>query len=176
MASKKPRGDKAEPMIRFGGEWIPAHDLWDKMETANVVADALERFNERFPQLSSSGTRDVVPLVRQRLKDIDLRMPDDDQPQDLTAVAIGLLESMVPEEVVKVLRQDHNVEMDIAQLVQLAGEDAYSSALRREAGVFAHNQVSPEQTAELWNDAARPAPGGGLWTAKKVGDLLEAQS
>lgn len=173
MAQKKTNAPAAEPMIRFGGEWIPAHDLWKKMEAANVIADAIERFNTEFPHLSSTHSRDVVPLVRQRLKDIDLRMRDEPPQVDLGEVAIGLLESMSPEYVIDVMREKYNTAMDVAQLIQLAGEKAYVAALMREAHEYALNLISPEQTAELWNDAARPAPGGGLWSAKKVQDLLD---
>jgi hypothetical protein len=28
----------------------------------------------------------------------------------------------------------------------------------------------------LWNDAGRPAPGGGLWTARKISELLSQPS
>ena len=60
--------------------------------------------------------------------------------------------------------------------VQLA-RDSYvgylpCEALSREAHRFALNRVSPEQTAELWIEAGRPAPGGGLWTATKITRLL----
>ena len=34
------------------------------------------------------------------------------------------------------------------------------------------NRISAEQTAQLWNDAGRPAPGGGLWSSKKIAVLL----
>ena len=163
-------------MIRFGGRWIPAHDLWAKMETANVVADAIERFNAQFPELSNAGTRDVVPLVRQRLKDIDLRMPRDPQLPDAAPIAIDLLKRMSPEDVVETLREQHNIETDVAQLIQLAGEEAYIAALVREAHEFALNMVSTDQTARLWNDTTRPCPGGGLWSARKIQDLLDVES
>lgn len=173
MSSKEKHAKKAEPMIRFGGEWIPAHDLWNKMETANVVADTIEHFNEEFPHLSSAATRDVVPMVRKRLKEIDLRMPGEYSAPDLTPVVLGLLESMPPEDVIEVLRDKYETEVDMAQLIQLAGQEAYVSALGREAKEFALNLISPEQIAELWNDSTRPAPGGGLWSAKIVQDLLD---
>jgi len=173
MSSKEKQTNKAEPMIRFGGEWVPAHDLWKKMETANVVTDAIEHFNDNFPYLSSPDTRDVVPLVRQRLKDIDLRMPGKYTRPDLTPVAHRLLESMSPEDTIATLHDKYGIQVDIAQLIQLAGEDAYVAALSREAHEFALNLISPEQTADLWNDALRPAPAGGLWTATKVQSLLE---
>ena len=80
---------------------------------------------------------------------------------------------MPPEDVIEVLRDKYETEVDMAQLIQLAGQEAYVSALGREAKEFALNLISPEQTAELWNDSTRPAPGGGLWSAKIVQDLLD---
>jgi hypothetical protein len=63
-------------MIRFRGDWVPAHEVWHKMEALTVVIEAIDRFNERFPELASDETRHVVPLVRRRLKEIELRMPN----------------------------------------------------------------------------------------------------
>ena len=76
MSHDAPDEPQEQPTIRFGDDWLPAHEAWGKLETANAVADTIDRFNERFPQLASRETRDVVPLVRQRLKDIELRMPE----------------------------------------------------------------------------------------------------
>jgi len=167
--------DSEDPMIRFGGEWTPAHEVWKKMETATVVADAIDRFNDEFPQLSSAETRNVVPLVRQRLKDVELRMPlRDTGLPDLGPVAIDLLASRSPEDALEALQDDYGVKLDTQQLVQLAGIPAYVDALRREASEYAANGISPEQTAQLWNDFGRPAPGGGLWSATKIAQLLTA--
>ena len=164
---------KEEPMIRFGGEWIPAHEIWNKMETANVVANAIDRFNTHFPYLSSPETRKVVPLVRQRLKDIELRMPSKETGlPNLGPVAADLLTQQSPEDTLRVLQQQHGIKLEMQQLVQLAGEAAYVAALTREADEYEANRILPEQTASLWNDIRRPAPGGGLWNAAKVNDLL----
>jgi hypothetical protein len=71
-----------------------------------------------------------------------------------------------------VLRDRHGMQLDIQQLIQLAGEERYIQTLVREAGEFADNGISAEQTGQLWNDAGRPAPGGGLWSRRKIEDLL----
>lgn len=165
-----------EPMIRFGSEWLPAHTVWQKMETVNVAVDAVQRFNEQFPDLASEATRSVVPLVRQRLKDIELRMPPKDVMADLAAMAVDLLCALSPEDVVDTLRDQHQVDITLTQLIQLVGDRAYRGALVREAHEFEMNRISPEQTASLWNDAGRPAPGGGLWTAKKIAELMAQSS
>lgn len=168
MADDKPEN----PMIRFGGEWTPAHEVWKKMETATVVADAIQRFNERFPELSTNETRKVVPLVRQRLHDIELRMPSrSGELPDLGPIAADLLGRLSPEDALIALQERSGVQLDMQHLVQLAGQ-SYVGALTREATEFEANRVLPEQTAELWNDSGRPVPGGGLWTAGKVNHLL----
>jgi hypothetical protein len=169
MADDKPEA----PMIRFGGEWTPAHEVWKKMETAIVVADAIQRFNERFPELSTDETRTVVPLVRQRLKEIELRMPSrSGELPDLGPIAADLLDSFPPEDALEALQDRCGIQLDMQHMVQLAGQ-AYMAALSREASEYEANQILPEQTAQLWNNCGRPAPSGGLWTAHKVADLLD---
>jgi hypothetical protein len=167
--------DQDEPTIRFGNEWIPARDAWKKMETATVVVEAINRFNQNFPHLSSPDTRDVVPLVRQRLKDIQLKIPDRAEGPDFAAEATALLASLPPEDVVDAMAEKHGLELDLMQLVQMVGDAAYLRTLVREAAEFRLNLISPDQNAQLWNDARRPAPGGGLWTAQKVRGVLEKQ-
>ena len=56
--------DDEEPMIQCGGEWLPAHAVWSKIETLQSVATAIERFNDEFPDLATLTTREVVPIVR----------------------------------------------------------------------------------------------------------------
>ncbi|MDJ0739264.1 MAG: hypothetical protein QNJ91_06080 [Gammaproteobacteria bacterium] len=172
MPSDANPDDAQEPLIRFGDAWIPAHDAWKKMETATVVVDRIDRFNENFPQLSSHRTRDVVPLVRRRLKNVELRMPRPAEQPDIAAIASGLLETLSPDDVLDALAERHASEMGLDQLIQLVGERPYLDALGREAGDFAMNRISPEQTAQLWNELGRPAPGGGLWSAGKIQSLL----
>ena len=168
--------DEEEPTIRVGNDWIPARDAWKKMETATVVVEAIDRFNENFPHLSSPDTRDVVPLVRQRLKNIQLKLPKRVEGPDFPGEAAKLLESLSPEDVIDVLADKHGLELDLMQLVQMVGESAYIGALGREAVEFQLNRISTDQTAQLWNDARRPAPGGGLWTTQKVEGLLKKQA
>jgi hypothetical protein len=173
MPRQAPEDEPQEqPLIRFGDQWLPAHQVWSKMETASVVADAIARFNERFPQLASAETRNVVPLVRQRLNDIELRMPEKAAPPDHAATAAALLGAMAPEAVIETLADRHGLALDLKQLVQLAGEKPYAGALQREARILELNRISPEQVAQLWNDAGRPVPGGGLWNAQRIGAML----
>ncbi len=162
-----------QPMIRFAGVWVPAHEVWKRMESATVVVEHLERFNTKFPNLSSKHTRDVVPLVRQRLKEIELRMPSKEEDvADIGDIAAQLLESQSIDETLETLAEQHDVSLSAEQLVHVAGEDAFLKAMRREAREFVTNRVSPEQNAQLWNEQGRPAPGGGLWSPTKVIALL----
>lgn len=162
-----------EPMIRFGGEWIPAHDAWKRMESATVVVEHIKRFNEQFPHLSSHDTRDVVPLVQRRLRDIELQMPARAESPDLTGIASSLLERLTPEAALDALTEQHGVELGVDQLITMVGEQAYLTCVQRQGKEFEMNRVSPDQTARLWNELGRPAPGGGLWSVQKVSDLLE---
>ena len=120
-----------EPMIRFAGEWIPAHDAWKKMETATVVVDHIDRFNTDFPHLSSPRTRDVVPLVRRRLKDIELYLPRKIEYADIAPDAIRMLATTSPEDVVDALAEQFDTPLSLDQLIQIAGEKAYLGALQR---------------------------------------------
>ena len=126
----------------------------------------------KLTELASATTRDVVPLVRQRLKDIELHMPYKGSQADLAELAVNLLSSMSPEEVIDTLEQEHGARIGIVDLIQLAGDAAYRAALSREATEYELNRISPQQAADLWNDLGRPAPGGGLWNAAKVQALL----
>lgn len=163
---------KASAMIRIGSGWMPAHQLWAKMRTVSAVLELIDRFNRQHPELASADTRDVVRVVRQRLKAIDLRMPGRHPPDDLGAIAADLLAAGPPEDALDVLAERHGVQLDMRQLIQLAGEEAYARAVARESVEFSHNLISPEQTARLWNEAGRPAPGGGLWSTRKIEALL----
>jgi len=167
---------KARAMVRIGSGWIPAHQLWAKIGTMTAVLEIIDRFNQRHPELASAATRDVVRVVRQRLKAIDLRIPGRRPPDDLGAIAADLLAAGPPEDALDVLAERHGVQLDMRQLIQLAGEQAYAGAVARESVEFSHNQISPEQTARLWNEAGRPAPGGGLWSKQKIEALLREKS
>lgn len=165
-----------QPMIRFAGVWIPAHEIWTRLESATVVVEHIHRFNERFPHLSSEQTRSVVPVVRRRLKEIELRMPKSAEPvDDISDIAARLLETLTVEEALTALAEEHGVPLSVQQLAQIAGAEPYTSALRREGSDLKTNRVSPEQTAQLWNEQGRPAPGGGLWSPTKVIKLLGSE-
>jgi len=175
-AAKGSKATKEEPKIRFGEHWIPAHQAWKKMETASAVADVIDHFNTHFPELSTPVTRDVVPTVRQRLKDIQLQMPTQAEPTDHAAIAMKMLRDMAPEDVIDELARDHDLDINLQELIALAGQEAYLDALQREAKEYEANMILAEQTSQIWNEMARPAPGGGLWNKVKVEKLINEES
>lgn len=164
-----------EPQVRFGEHWIPAHQAWGKIETALAVTEAIERFNENFPHLSSNLTRSVVPTVRERLKDLTMRMPEKEEPTDYAAIARELLLKASPEDVMDHMLDEHKMEMNTRELIALVGEKAYLHCLKKEADDYQMNQISPDQTAQIWNEMSRPAPGGGLWSRVKVEKLISGE-
>jgi len=174
--SKTPRAGAGTagtlPHIWLGGRWIPAHQAWARMKFATDIVNSIERFNQRFPRLSTQNTLDVVPLVRQRLREISLRMPENDEPIDPGALLGQLLEEMSPEDAIVALRRRTGQAIDLRELISLAGEEAYSAALAREAEDFRSNSISPEQTAQIWNESGRPLPGGGIWSGKRIQEML----
>jgi hypothetical protein len=64
-------------------------------------------------------------------------------------------------------------EIDFYGLLDLCGREKYIDALRREATELKANSISPEQTADLWNMANKPAIGGEHWNAKAVSVLMD---
>lgn len=168
--------DDTEPKIMFAGEWIPAHEAWSKMETALTATEVIDRFNTRFPHLASEETQAVVPEVRRRLRDIQLSMPKGmARAPELRGRALELLQSQGPEDVLETLREEFDADIDMRSLLAITGREPYLVALQREAGELAQNKVSDEQAATLWNELQRPAPGGGLWTASKVRQVLDGE-
>ena len=165
--------DSLEPKILFNGQYIPAHEAWKRMETATVATEILERFNTTFPDLATEETRAVVPLVRQRLKDVEVRLPKiPAKAPEIKELAIALLKTTSPEEVLDTLQVEFDTELDIQQLLALTGKEPYLSSISQEANELTTNKISNDQMAELWNELRRPAPGGGFWTAAKVEKLL----
>lgn len=66
--------EKKIPTVRIGEQRVPAHRLWNVVESINTATDMVERFNEQRAELSTPMTRDVVGKVRARIRDMDLAM------------------------------------------------------------------------------------------------------
>lgn len=166
--------DTLEPKILFNGMLIPAHEAWKKMETATVATEILERFNKKFPNLATEETYAVVPIVRKRLKEIELRLPKlPPKAPEIKGRAIALLTKTSPEDTLDTLRTEFGSEIDVQQLLAMTGKEPYLRSIAQEANELTTNKVSHEQMAELWNELKRPSPGGGFWTAAKVRRLID---
>ncbi|WP_428605977.1 hypothetical protein [Sedimenticola sp.] len=155
----------------------------DKMrklfETVDACADRLDQLNNRFAHLASESTHESVETwkkVKDRiLFDYGDEKKAHDSGPDVKAIAIELLEKQGHslEDVIDLLKSDHDIEVDIAGLAQTIGKTAYVAALRKDAGDLLSNAISFAQIASLWNDLDRPAFGGENWTARSVSILVE---
>ena len=88
---------------------------------------------------------------------------------------VGTFDTVLVKEFFRAVSQHGGLTLhiDLVQLIQLAGEQPYLAALRREAHDHARNGIAVAQTAQLWNAAQRPVPGGGLWTAQRLARLQQ---
>jgi len=160
--------------ILFGGEEIPAYQAWSKLEVAHEALEVLARFNEKWARLATQTTEETEREVRKRLGGIEVLLPAPPKKDpDLADKARALLLSMTPEEAIDVLAREHNSECDLNGLIHLAGNEAYLQSLANEAGLFEQNGILPEQIANLWNEARRPAPGKPFWDKFDVENLLK---
>lgn len=160
--------------IKIAGMDIPVHLAWKKIEVLNTAADHLDRLNEEYPHLSTKFSCEILPIVRQRLRDSvsDVAAPKriDDNYIDFLKEQI---KSQSPEDCIDNLRSAYNVDINLSDLIYHVGEDNYIDAMIREAELYRDNKISPDQTAELWNDLQRPAPGKTHWTTTDVENLLD---
>ena len=160
--------------MTIAGVEIPAHLAWQKLEVLNTGADLLERLNREFPELATEFSRGVIPRVRARLKTALEALPEKmDHDADLAAFVQEQLKVCSPEEVADKLQEEFGVECDLPGLIYIGGPDAYLESMKREALLYKQNAISPDQTAELWNDLDRPAPGKPHWNGKDVQELLD---
>lgn len=167
--------EKKRTVVKIAGMDVPVHLAWTKIESLNTGADLLERLNDQYPDLATDFTRNVLPIVRERLKTslADVASPPvkDDS---VVQLAKELIKQMSPEEVIDRLQQEKDVDVSMTDLIYFISEKDYLDAMKREAIEFSQNQISPEQTAQLWNDLQRPAPGKMNWTPRDISELLNA--
>ncbi len=162
-----------ESFIKFAGIDLPVHLAWKKIEVLNVAADHLQRLNESYPELASKFTCEILPVVRKRLKDstngVALPKPIDDSYIDFLKEKI---QTESPEDCLDALRSAYNIDLSLADLIYHVGEENYMMSMRREAELYRDNKILPDQTAQLWNEQERPAPGKLQWTGEDVEELL----
>ena len=147
------------------------------IETAREAVTQLRRLSRDFPRLSTRHVKiaietwneemfqkgEIIWLERQRK-----RMERD----ALECRAAELIETHHTDDVLDMLIAEFKRDIDFYGLIDLCGRDKYIASLRREASELKANFVSPEQTAELWNSAGKPAVGGERWNAKAVSVLM----
>ena len=120
-----------QPMIRFAGDWLPAHQVWKKLETITVAMETIDRFNADFPELASAETHEVVPRVKQRLKDISLRMPSrEPETMELGHFCANLLRRLPPEQVLERVALDR-LPVHGLRAIRAAAELAHLQRRRR---------------------------------------------
>ena len=159
--------------IRFAGMDIPVNLAWNKIEVLSTAADTLDRLNQTFPGLSTKFTQEVLPVVRKRLNDSLVSIA---APKQIDDTYIEFLKQKIkthsPEECLDALRSAYNIDINLTDLIYHIGEAEYMDAMRREAVLYQENKILPGQTAELWNQLERPAPGKAHWTENDVDKLL----
>lgn len=155
-------------------------------------ADQLDRLNQTYPNLASEFTRDTVeefrrlPITLQQTHDKETHSTSstkqefteeethsNEGDQKLIETAQELLAIHSFDDVLDILQTEHGVTLNLAQLVNLVGNNIYLVALRREAHEFQSNAISIPQIAQLWSDLERPPIGDSTWTASSVSMILE---
>ncbi len=153
-------------------------------------ADLLERLNKTYPNLADNFTQETVvefrraPITLQNTQQQQTEISTSKQTfteepannpgdQKLISTARELLAIHSFEDVLDLLQAEHGITLDLTQLVNLVGSNAYSVALRREAQEFQSNAISLPQIVQLWKDFGRPPIGDAEWTASSVSRILE---
>lgn len=83
--------EKKIPKVRIGDAWVPAHRIWNVVETITTAADLVEKFNETRAPLTTAMTREVVAKVRVRIRDMELQMGGEDDLPPAAAEAARLM-------------------------------------------------------------------------------------
>ncbi|MGD8908320.1 MAG: hypothetical protein PVI92_03160 [Chromatiales bacterium] len=149
----------------------------DLIETAREAISQLKRLTHDFPQLSTRHVRQAIETWDEDMfKKGEITWLEKQQKRmerdAMEKRAAELIEDHLPDDVLDMMMKEFDREIDYHGLMDLCGRDRYIAALRREALELKANCVSPEQTAELWNSAAKPAVGGERWSADAVSVLM----
>lgn len=163
-----------QPSIHFAGKDIPAHEAWGKTQMLYAVNEFIARLNERLPDVATEETLAVVPEVRRRLKAIEVATPKRLRvTHEIEREARELLKRKTVEEALESFNAKYEQELSLAEFVEVSGPRAYYVALREEAREWEVNKILPSQSAEIWNEQERLAPGDPPhWTADKIERLL----
>ena len=164
-----------QPNIRFGGKDIPAHQVWPKTKLLYGVNEFLARFNELMPGHASERSIAVVPEVRRRLKAIEVAIPKRFQATpEMIKDGREALRHLPVEDALAQFNATQEQDLSMGAFIEIVGARAYYCALREEAREWKINKILPSQTAEIWNEQNRPAPGDpdDAWTGEKIERLL----
>jgi hypothetical protein len=147
------------------------------IETAREAVTQLRRLHRDFPRLSTRQVKQAIETWDEEMfrKGEMIWLEKQRKRKERSAIerrAVVLIEDHLTDDVLDMLMQEFEREIDYYGLMDLCGRDKYIAALRREAIELKENCISPEQTAELWNGAGKPAAGGDRWNAKGVSVLM----
>jgi len=156
-------------------------------------AEQLDRLNKAYPNLADDFTRDTVEEFRRKPIQLEQGFSEEktystinmnesaesevpgsnENDQKLTSTAQELLAIHSFEDALDIMQTKHDTPLNMLQLIELAGQEAYIGALKREVQEFQSNAISVDQVAQLWKDFGRPPIDGSSWTARSVSMLLE---
>jgi len=147
------------------------------IETAREAVSQLKRLTHDFPRLSTRHVKLAIETWNEEMFQKGELIWLERQRKRLERSAMEmkaqeLIEQYPVDDVLDRLIAEFNREIDFYGLIDLCGRDKYIASLRREAIELKQNFVSPEQTADLWNGAGKPAVGGERWNAKAVSVLM----
>ena len=159
--------------VKIAGMEIPIHLAWKKIEVLNTGADILERLNKDYPHLASDFTHDIIPITRERMKStVGNASAPPKIAENIENYLKEKIEQYYPNDLVELVSREKNLDISMDDLLYYVGEQNYMASMERQALEYQSNKISPQQTAELWNMEAMPAPGKAHWTEKDIRKLL----
>jgi hypothetical protein len=165
--------EEKNTFVKIAGIEIPIHLAWKKIEVLNTGADLLERLNKQYPHLASDFTHDIVPITRDRMKaSVGDARPPKKISEDIEAYLKEKINEAYPADIVDMVGREKNLDITMEDLLYYVGEENYMKSMERQAHEYQANKISPQQTAELWNMEALPAPGKQHWTENDIRKLL----
>lgn len=146
------------------------------IETAREAVTQLKRLVHEYPTLTTLNVRQAIETwdedIFRKRGPIWLEQQRKRKERDaLERRAVELIETHQMEDVLDMLGLEFERKIDYQDLIDLCGRERYIAALRREGMELKANSISPQQTADLWNSAGKPAVGGKHWNAIAVSVL-----
>ncbi len=147
------------------------------IDTAREAVSQLKRLTHDFPRLSTRHVKRAIETWNEEMFQKGELIWLEKQRKRLERSAMELraqelIEVNLVDDVLDRLIAEFNREIDFFGLIDLCGREKYIAALKREALELKQNFISPEQAADLWNAAGKPAAGGERWNARAVSTLM----